>query len=280
MATRPHRSILTLPLKVLKRSVPPLPPPSSALSERRLELCSVRGISELSRPLKELKETLPRADSGTWSSTLTLKVSTSIVWSGSHDFARIRTDPLKVCALTEPVTSFRLTREEKPWILCDPSTPSTITRALNTEGTRLVRRGTLMSKSVSTTLFPSVNQCQERSGRLAFTTTTLEPSLWTSSLMRSRRSRVPRRTASTTTSGRSDVVTVTRPEKLLSRSVPPGSILIVRLMCSVSSNAAVTDSVASARTPKASTYFRMGALTGSLAETFKGQAISHQPSGS
>ncbi len=38
-----------------------------------------------------------------------------------------------------------------------------------------------------------------------------------------------------TTSGRSEAVMVTRPEKLLSRSVPPGSSWMVRVMCSVSS---------------------------------------------
>ena len=36
-----------------------------------------------------------------------------------------------------------------------------------------------------------------------------------------------------TTSDRSDVVMVTRPEKVLSRSVPPGSIWIVWVTCSV-----------------------------------------------
>ena len=45
----------------------------------------------------------------------------------------------------------------------------------------------------------------------------------------------PHRTASMTTSGRSDAEMVTRPEKFFSRSVPPGCSGMVRLTCSVSS---------------------------------------------
>ena len=52
---------LTLPLNVLTRRLPSPPPPSSARTDRRLELCNVSGISEFSLPLKELNLTLPRA---------------------------------------------------------------------------------------------------------------------------------------------------------------------------------------------------------------------------
>src|SRR6185436_6450021 len=54
---------------------------------------------------------------------------------------------------------------------------------------------------------------------------------------------------------------VTRPEKFLSRSVPPGSILSVLLTCSVSSATARTAGALSASRAKASKYLRMGAWT-------------------
>ena len=51
---------MTLPLKVLNRKVPFPPPPRSAFRFRRLEVCSVSGTSEFSRPLKELKIPSPQ----------------------------------------------------------------------------------------------------------------------------------------------------------------------------------------------------------------------------
>ena len=161
-----------------------------------------------------------------------------MIWSGSHDFWRMVTEPLKVCARTEPETSFSTSGEENPCTLCGPSTPVTLTGELKTSRSSCVRRGTLMSKSVSTTLLPLAKSHHERSRWLASTTTTFEPEVWMSSLMRSSCAAAARRTASITTSDRSDAVMVTRPEKFLSRSVPPGSIGSVRLMCSVSSKSA------------------------------------------
>ena len=61
--------------------------------------------------------------SGTCSSMLPLKVSTSMVWLAAHDFSRMVTDPLNVCARTEPVTSVSTSGDENPWTVCDPSTP-------------------------------------------------------------------------------------------------------------------------------------------------------------
>src|SRR5215208_5382126 len=72
-----------------------------------------------------------------------------------------------------------------------------------------------------------------------------------SSLILSRRSRVARRTASTTTWSPSVAVMFTRPEKLLSRRVPPGASLNVWLTRSVSPRAASRSGVAHARSVKA-----------------------------
>ncbi len=146
------------------------------MSDRRPPLLRrVSGISEFRWPLKELKVTRPRAFSGTCSSMLPLKVSTSTDGLLSHVFARMRTEPLNVCAFTGPATSVMLMREEKPLSLCEPSTPSMLTLALKTDTSRFVLRGTLMSKSVSTTLLP-VNMNHEFSRWFASTTTTCEPS--------------------------------------------------------------------------------------------------------
>ena len=100
-----------------------------------------------------------------------------------------------------------------------------------------------------------------------------EPLVWMSSLMRSSRERVARRTASIDHFGRSEAVMVTRPEKFLSRSVPPGSSGMVRLTCSVSSNTrgAAWAGAASARTAKAAARVRMVSLTGTGRETFEVQ---------
>src|SRR5215831_17682012 len=94
-----------------------------------------------------------------------------------------------------------------------------------------------------------------------------------SSLMRSRRSRVARRTASITTSGRSDAMIVTRPEKFLSRSVPPGCMGSVRLTCSVSSNTpgVARAGVASASTAKAAARVRMDRWTGKGRRRFRAE---------
>ena len=172
-----YRSILTLPLKVLNRSVPPSPPPpSSALSARRLELCIVSGISEFRRPLNELKVTVPRALSGTCSSMLPLKVSTSIDLVG---FPRLLPDGdraaegVRLNGAGQRRSGPAATRSRGA--LCGPSTPVTLTGELKTDRSRWVRRGTLMSKSVSTTLLPLAKSHHERSRWLASTTTTFEP---------------------------------------------------------------------------------------------------------
>src|SRR3954453_21249578 len=122
----------------------------------------VNGSSEFRWPLKELKVTVPRAVSGTRTSMLPLKVSTSMeLRLGSHDFSRMLTGPLNVLAEIEPDTSFRTRLDEKPCSLCGPSTPSTVTGELNTSTSSWVRRGTLMSRSVSTTLFAPLNSHHE-----------------------------------------------------------------------------------------------------------------------
>ena len=70
----------TLPLKVFRCRLPLVesPPPSVASTDRRLLVRSVNGTSEVSRPLNELKLTLPRAVSGIRRSMLPLKVSMSM----------------------------------------------------------------------------------------------------------------------------------------------------------------------------------------------------------
>src|SRR5262249_13651373 len=191
-------------------------------------------------------------------------------WFVSHVFARTMIGPLKVWARTGPTTSCNVVRDENPLSFCERSTPSTLSDALKTLRSMFVRVGTLMSKSVSTTVLP-VNMNQERSRRFASTTTVCAPSVWMSSVMRFRRSRGARRTASTTTSDRLAAVMVTRPEKLLSRSVPPGSSGSVRLACSVSSSqrcAPIAADPASAQRAKAKRSFRMTTWTRSRARTF------------
>src|SRR5258708_23691612 len=63
---------------------------------------------------------------------------------------------------------------------------------------------------------------------------------------------------------------VTRPEKFLRRRVPPGSIWIVRVTCSVSSKSrgAASAGIASARTAKAAAMVRMVPWTGKALEGF------------
>src|SRR4051794_28889560 len=142
------------------------------------------------------------------------------------------------------------------------------TAELNTEMSRWVRRGTLMSKSGSTTLFLPMKSYQDRSWRLASTTTTLSPAVWMSSLIRESRSRLACRTASTTTSGRSDAVIVTRPEKFFRRKEPPGSILKVWLTCSVSSTPHAAAGMASAQTASSTAMVRMRSWTKLAPQTF------------
>src|SRR5205823_5539488 len=126
-------------------------------------------------PLNELNVTVPRAESGTCSSMLPLKVSTSMVRLDSHDVSRIVTGPLNVCACTDPETSFRTSGDEKPCRRCEPSTPVTVTGELKTERSSCVWRGTLMSKSVSTTWLPPTKSHHEWSRWFASTTTTFDP---------------------------------------------------------------------------------------------------------
>src|SRR5262245_1110042 len=79
--------------------------------------------------------------------------------------------------------------------------------------------------------------------------------------MRASRSRLARRTASTTTSAPSNAVMVTRPEKLLSRSVPPGSSATFRVTCSVSANARPEWRPTSARAARTKAAVRIGRWT-------------------
>ena len=127
-------------------------------------VCSVSGISEFRRPLNELKVTVPRALSGTRRSTLPLKVSTSMVWLGSHDFSRmrhraaerLRPDRAGDVGQHQAATKSRARRAGR-------RRPSTVTGELKTDRSSWVRRGTLMSKSVSTTLLP--RRSPTRNGR-------------------------------------------------------------------------------------------------------------------
>src|SRR6266496_1159541 len=101
-----------------------------------------------------------------------------------------------------------------------------------------------------------------------------------SSFERSSDQRSPRRTASMATSVRSLAVTLTRPEKFLTRSVPPGASFSVRVTCSVSVFDAMSDGVTSARTAQpARAWFRMGCLTESRLETFDARNLVVQTEG-
>src|SRR5438093_8159724 len=93
-----------------------------------------------------------------------------------------------------------------------------------------------------------------------------------SRVIRFSRSRGARRTALTTTSAASVPVIVTRPEKLLSTSLPPGSSFRVRETFSVSSYqrcaADGEEEAASAQIAKAKKYVRMVPLTRAAGQTF------------
>src|SRR5262249_2761973 len=281
----------TLPLNVLKRSVPGageraafaegsasavngLEEPSSARTERRLLFRSSSGKSDCRWPLKESNETEPLAVSGTRSLTLPLKVSTSTRCASCHVRESISMPPLKLCALMGPLMSSRRIRDENPCTLWLPSRPWAESAALNTSASRLVRFGTLMSRSVSTTRLWRAH-FQFESFSLAFTTS-VDPSRRTSSSMWSSTSRAAWRAASIETSSRSVPVIVTRPEKFFTRSVPPGANATVRLTCSVSVLAAYITHALEA-TAIASSAFRMLPLTDLGESGFKPAGVDGHP---
>ena len=118
----------------LEAQLPPPPPPSSAVSERRLRAVQGERHLRVQAAAEGVEGDAARARLGHVQLDVAAEgVDVDRLVRTPTTFSRITTVPLNVWARTGPATSSRLSRDEKLWSLCDPSTPSTVTGELNTD---------------------------------------------------------------------------------------------------------------------------------------------------